>query len=504
MADFSNQTVTLAGRKMLAQAIADQKTIQFTRIECGDGEAPEAPENLTALVHRLFSIGVGQVYKHPDEPGTWCVSGSFVATSDKGDFYHREAGIFAKIADEEDAQEILFAYLNAGETADFIRSVSAKSMTQIDLNFSIVLGQAAVEYVYDPNALATLKAIQDAQESVDKAIKDFTEDTIADLKQQQQELITKMDAAGEELKKAEAGFLLKGGDTTTGDITMGQGFHLVGDVTGSASQWCGWRHFESIAEIDAVTGEYSEDPEKLDPATVTMKQLLSSLPNNSVLVHVLSERSNNPEFPDTLGLLEVKKSSASFAQALFTSFTGQAFVGALYNDEFTGWRTTTGTAPGQGSIFFGPGAAPIGWLFAQGQSVKKATYFALYNALLDPLTGKCVYGEDDDNFNLPDSRGMFLRGFDDGRGIDSGRKFGTDQQSGVPDIEFTLTLLGEIVTGPAIKSKSTRWVEYAGHGNYYHYENVFNVAASSASPVYQSGITEARPTNVSVRYIIKY
>lgn len=40
MADFSNQTVTLAGRKMLAQAIADQKTIQFTRIECGDGEAP--------------------------------------------------------------------------------------------------------------------------------------------------------------------------------------------------------------------------------------------------------------------------------------------------------------------------------------------------------------------------------------------------------------------------------------------------------------------------------
>ena len=84
MADFQNQTITLAGRRMLATAIATKKQITFTKISCGDGNPPEAPEDLTALVNRIFDLGVAQVYKHANEEGTFVVSGSFVATSDKG------------------------------------------------------------------------------------------------------------------------------------------------------------------------------------------------------------------------------------------------------------------------------------------------------------------------------------------------------------------------------------------------------------------------------------
>jgi len=73
--------------------------------------------------------------------------------------------------------------------------------------------------------------------------------------------------------------------------------------------------------------------------------------------------------------------------------------------------------------YFAQDTAPTGWLKADGSAVSRATYSNLYTAI------GTVFGAGDGSttFNLPDLRGEFIRGWDDGRGVDSGRIFGSDQ-----------------------------------------------------------------------------
>lgn len=68
-------------------------------------------------------------------------------------------------------------------------------------------------------------------------------------------------------------------------------------------------------------------------------------------------------------------------------------------------------------------AIPQGWLKCDGSAVSRATYAALYAAV------GTTYGAGDGatTFNLPDLRGEFIRGLDDGRGVDAGRALGSAQ-----------------------------------------------------------------------------
>ena len=67
--------------------------------------------------------------------------------------------------------------------------------------------------------------------------------------------------------------------------------------------------------------------------------------------------------------------------------------------------------------------APTGWLKANGAAVSRTTYSALFAAI------GTTYGIGDGSttFNIPDARGEFIRGLDDGRGIDLSRTLGSTQ-----------------------------------------------------------------------------
>ena len=67
--------------------------------------------------------------------------------------------------------------------------------------------------------------------------------------------------------------------------------------------------------------------------------------------------------------------------------------------------------------------APEGWLKCNGAAVSRTTYARLF-ALLGAHYGA---GDGSTTFNLPDMRGLFPRGWDDGRGLDPGRAFGAYQ-----------------------------------------------------------------------------
>ena len=77
-----------------------------------------------------------------------------------------------------------------------------------------------------------------------------------------------------------------------------------------------------------------------------------------------------------------------------------------------------------GSIqIFAMPTTPAGWLKANGAAVSRTTYAALFSKIGTTFGT----GDGSTTFNLPDLRGEFLRGWDDGRGIDASRVFGSAQ-----------------------------------------------------------------------------
>ena len=100
--------------------------------------------------------------------------------------------------------------------------------------------------------------------------------------------------------------------------------------------------------------------------------------------------------------------------------TGKTFNGSA---DVT-WTVTEINANLPGSVvFFAMNTAPTGYLKANGALVSRATYAALFAAI------GTTYGAGDGSttFALPDLRGEFIRGWSDGRSVDSGRAFGSAQ-----------------------------------------------------------------------------
>ena len=81
------------------------------------------------------------------------------------------------------------------------------------------------------------------------------------------------------------------------------------------------------------------------------------------------------------------------------------------------------SAPSGMIAYFARNAAPAGWLKANGAAVSRTTYASLFAAIGTTFGA----GDGSTTFNLPDLRGEFVRGWDDGRGIDTGRAFGSAQ-----------------------------------------------------------------------------
>lgn len=86
-------------------------------------------------------------------------------------------------------------------------------------------------------------------------------------------------------------------------------------------------------------------------------------------------------------------------------------------------------------VFTAASIAPVGALKCNGAAVSRTTYAALF-ALIGTTFG---VGNGTTTFNLPDFRGEFPRGWDDGRGIDTGRVIGSAQAAAMLDHTHTGT-----------------------------------------------------------------
>lgn len=155
-------------------------------------------------------------------------------------------------------------------------------------------------------------------------------------------------------------------------------------------------------------------------------------------------------------------------------------------------------------MYFARTTAPDGWLKANGAAVSRTAYAALFAAI------GTTYGTGDGRttFNLPDLRGEFVRGWDDGRGIDSGRALGSAQGDAIRNItgkidsgkNGALQLFDYIEpTGAFGVEKS--WKQWTSEGNGGN-DNIPRAITFDASSVVPTA-PENRPRNIALLACIK-
>jgi len=142
---------------------------------------------------------------------------------------------------------------------------------------------------------------------------------------------------------------------------------------------------------------------------------------------------------------------------------------------------------------FAASTAPTGWLECNGAAVSRTTYADLF-ATIGTTFG---LGDGTNTFNLPDLRGEFVRGWDDGRGVDSGRSFGSSQLDALQQME------GSFIPGDSpnptgvFESGGSSNSQASAPGGEEDEKVIFD-----ASNVARTA-DETRPRNIALMYIIK-
>ncbi|MFZ5582008.1 MAG: phage tail protein [Pseudomonadota bacterium] len=152
-----------------------------------------------------------------------------------------------------------------------------------------------------------------------------------------------------------------------------------------------------------------------------------------------------------------------------------------------------------GAIAYFPSTtAPAGWMKTNGALLNRAAYPELYAyavasgnmAASDAAwqAGQFSPGDGSTTFRIPDLRGEFLRGLDDGRGVDTGRAIGSDQED-------------DFKTHSHAQYASAVFISGGGVGAA---RGMYGGATVQNPGTLSTGGTETRPRNVAMLACIKY
>ena len=297
------------------------------------------------------------------------------------------------------------------------------------------------------------------------------------------------------------------------------------------------------AEILAVLGGAEIEPNKAD--TAQLKAAIKAMIDNGLDGAVKTEGNQNINGDKTFtGLATLKKgaivadSEGDFAANQYLQIGSNNVNSYFYNKRsgkylsmrndgelrYDGKRLLDasdllGMVPSGAVLYFAGRTAPAGWLKANGAAVSRTAYAALFAAI------GTTYGAGDGRttFNLPDLRGEFIRGWDDGRGVDAGRVFGSAQAHALQSHQHGLSMAAdaagddlwfeqvpksafEIPRGKtAVAIRSTRnlidtTTDVPGYSAAYNIPNMATQPNLTQAD-YVSG--ETRPRNVALLAIIK-
>ena len=173
---------------------------------------------------------------------------------------------------------------------------------------------------------------------------------------------------------------------------------------------------------------------------------------------------------------------------------------------------------------------PPGFLYCNGAAISRTTYATLFGRI------GTIFGVGDtvSTFNIPDMRGEFIRYWDDGRGVDSGRGFGTVQGSDFASHNHnTGNVSADHIHGGNTGNVSNDHSHYYNHANINNTpkqpgpENILNrnsfgantgginnnhfhgfdtggISNDHSHNVGADGGGESRPRNIALSYFIKF
>lgn len=451
---------TAVGLQLLAQAEATGTPINLTHVAVGDGNGnPVTPdEGQTELARERFRTTINTVYQNPDNPAMYIVEAIIPAST--GGFVMREVGVF-------DANGNLFVVGNLPDTTKPTDSEGAYSDTTITIPF-MVTNAAEVTLIVDPNVVT--------------ATRQWVLNTIT---------------VCHLLPGGTTGQVLKKKSNACGDVEWGDPdvADVVVDVieerqTLAASQttvtWAvvTTRGLAVYIEGVRIPKGSGADEWQIDAADPDASIILGkSYPAGTRILGTQNEPTGSVPFP-----LERDKNLADVPDKA---------QGRINLDVFSKSETRQMAPPGLVG-HFARNSAPTGWLKANGAAVSRTAYADLFAAI------GTTFGPGDgfNTFNLPDLRGEFVRGWDDGRGVDTGRALGSNQGAAAPNI--TGRVLGSVeeasasATGAFQIDKTSTIGAPTGQSSW-----GFNFDASRSSSMYQS-VNEVRPRNMALLACIKF
>ena len=146
------------------------------------------------------------------------------------------------------------------------------------------------------------------------------------------------------------------------------------------------------------------------------------------------------------------------------------------------WINLGGGTPTGAIYAMGTSTVPTGFLECNGAAVSRSTYATLFSTISTTFGA----GDGSSTFNLPDLRGEFIRGWDNSRGVDSGRSLGSTQAD-------------------ELKAHTHTYIDQQNNanGNYRWWKGGDNDCASANKQTASTGGSETRPRNVALMYVIK-
>ncbi|MHA6572758.1 phage tail-collar fiber domain-containing protein [Pseudomonas yamanorum] len=171
----------------------------------------------------------------------------------------------------------------------------------------------------------------------------------------------------------------------------------------------------------------------------------------------------------------------------------------------TGNLTPSTIVPAGAIVAFAMSVPPTGYLKANGAAVSRVAFAALF-AQISTYYGM---GDGATTFNLPDLRGVFVRGLDEGRGLDPGRVFGTFQgsQNAAHSHSASSDVQGAHSHGMYPIALNIASGQGGGHYSVGASPTAVGPTAGAHNhtiTVDASGGNESRPVSVAMIYCIKY
>jgi phage-related tail fiber protein len=437
---------TTAGLLAMAQAEALGGTINLAHMAVGDGNgvAVAPAEDQATLVRERFRATINRVFKPDPDGRPNAFAAELVIPASEGGFVLREVGVF-------DSYGSLLLVGDLPETYKPEASEGAFADTVVRVEFE-VSNVGVVTIIADPAvAVATQSWVSNAVTAA-YILPGGTTGQIA----------TKASNADGDILWA---------DPTDVNVTVSTIEELqtlaalqtqvdlaLVNTTGLAVYIDGLR----LPDAPGVDGWQP------DGTIITRLHLGQAYAAGAQIIAVQNEPAS--DLPDAL--LQAQNLADVPDKAL-----GRANLGVMSIAQ-TKQRTPAGAV-----LDFAMATAPTGWLKCNGAEISRSAYADLFNA----VGTAWGVGNGVTTFNLPDLRGEFRRGWDDGRGIDAWRAFATAQASAVGSHRHSIA---KVATARGIEP----WNGGSGQD--------WNI--NSAGFTGYSGGAETRPRNVAMLACIKY